>query len=119
MKQQWIERPEGGNLYGLRLIRSFALLCGRSAARIVLYPITLYYLLRRDVDATDYEDVYIEESTQEEPAKPQPAAQPAGRGVSLPVVSSPPPTSKPAPMENPGPGEDPHSGSSGPHEGNA
>ncbi|HEY5806733.1 MAG TPA: hypothetical protein VIT67_02130, partial [Povalibacter sp.] len=47
MKQQWLERPEGGNLYGLRLIRSFALLCGRTAARWVLYPITLYYLIRR------------------------------------------------------------------------
>jgi len=42
-----MERPEGGSTFGMRLLRSFALLCGRSAARLVLYPITLYYLIRR------------------------------------------------------------------------
>lgn len=47
MKPHWMERPEGGSTLGLRLIRSFALLCGRSAARLLLYPITLYYLIRR------------------------------------------------------------------------
>lgn len=47
MKQQWIERPEGGTLFGLKLIRSFALFFGRTAGRLVLYPITLYFLLRR------------------------------------------------------------------------
>jgi predicted LPLAT superfamily acyltransferase len=47
VKQQWLERPEGGSVTGLRLIRTFALLCGRTAARTTLYPITLYYLLRR------------------------------------------------------------------------
>jgi predicted LPLAT superfamily acyltransferase len=29
------------------MLRGFALFCGRRAARLVLYPITLYYLLRR------------------------------------------------------------------------
>lgn len=47
MKQQWQERPEGGGVFALKLIRSFALLCGRSAARLALYPITAYFLLRR------------------------------------------------------------------------
>jgi Predicted acyltransferase len=47
VKQQWIERPEGGTLFGLKLIRSFALFFGRTAGRLVLYPITLYFLLRR------------------------------------------------------------------------
>lgn len=47
MKPHWMERPEGGSTFGLRLIRSFALLCGRTAARLALYPITLYYLIRR------------------------------------------------------------------------
>ena len=47
MKQQWIERPEGGSAQGMRLIRGFALLCGRTAARVLLYPITLYYMIRR------------------------------------------------------------------------
>jgi predicted LPLAT superfamily acyltransferase len=47
VKQQWIERPEGGSAQGMRLIRGFALLCGRTAARVLLYPITLYYMIRR------------------------------------------------------------------------
>ena len=47
MKQQWIERPEAGGVTALLLIRTFALLCGRTAARLVLIPITLYYLVRR------------------------------------------------------------------------
>ena len=47
MKQQWIERPEAGGVAALLLIRTFALLCGRTAARLVLIPITLYYLVRR------------------------------------------------------------------------
>jgi predicted LPLAT superfamily acyltransferase len=47
VKQEWIERPEGGTALGYKLISTFALTCGRSAARLALYPITLYYLLRR------------------------------------------------------------------------
>lgn len=47
MKQQWIERPEAGGVAALLLIRTFALLFGRAAARLVLIPITLYYLIRR------------------------------------------------------------------------
>jgi predicted LPLAT superfamily acyltransferase len=47
VKQQWIERPEGGSAQGMRLLRCFALLCGRTAARVLLYPITLYYMIRR------------------------------------------------------------------------
>lgn len=47
MKQEWIERPEGGTALGYKLISAFALSCGRTAARIVLYPITLYFLIRR------------------------------------------------------------------------
>lgn len=47
MKQEWIDRPEGGSALGYRLISTFAMLCGRTAARIVLYPITAFYLVRR------------------------------------------------------------------------
>lgn len=47
MKPAWIERPEGGGRLALWLIRTFALLAGRSAARLVLYPITAYFLVRR------------------------------------------------------------------------
>ena len=47
MKQEWIERPEGGSAFGLKLISTFARICGRPAARLVLYPVTFYFLLRR------------------------------------------------------------------------
>jgi predicted LPLAT superfamily acyltransferase len=47
VKQEWIERPEAGSAVAYRLISSFAMLCGRTAARLVLYPITAFYLIRR------------------------------------------------------------------------
>jgi predicted LPLAT superfamily acyltransferase len=42
-----MDRPEGGSAFGYRLISTFAKLCGRTAARLVLYPITAFYLVRR------------------------------------------------------------------------
>ncbi|WP_129776266.1 LpxL/LpxP family acyltransferase [Peristeroidobacter soli] len=47
MKQQWLDRPEAGSVFGYRLISLFARLCGRSAARLVLFPITAFFLLKR------------------------------------------------------------------------
>jgi predicted LPLAT superfamily acyltransferase len=47
VKQAWIERPEGGSELGFRLLALFATGFGRTAARLVLMPITLYYLIRR------------------------------------------------------------------------
>jgi predicted LPLAT superfamily acyltransferase len=47
VKQQWLERPEAGTTVGYKLIYAFARLCGRRAARLVLYPIALYFLIRR------------------------------------------------------------------------
>jgi predicted LPLAT superfamily acyltransferase len=47
VKQEWIDRPEGGSALGYRLISTFAMLCGRTAARLVLYPISAFYLVRR------------------------------------------------------------------------
>lgn len=62
LKQQWIERPEGGGAFALKLIRTFALLCGRTAARLVLYPITLYFLIRRGPERRASRD-YLERVT--------------------------------------------------------
>ena len=42
-----MNRPEAGSALGYRLISTFAMLCGRTAARLVLYPITAFYLMRR------------------------------------------------------------------------
>ena len=47
MKQQWLERPEAGTVFAYQLIVGIARLCGRRAARLLLYPITLYFLIRR------------------------------------------------------------------------
>jgi predicted LPLAT superfamily acyltransferase len=57
VKQQWLERPEAGSLFGYRLISTFALLCGRTAARLVLFPITAFFLIKRGPErraARDY-----------------------------------------------------------------
>jgi predicted LPLAT superfamily acyltransferase len=43
----WIERPEGGAPFALRLLTGFALACGRLPARMILYPVALYFLARR------------------------------------------------------------------------
>lgn len=47
MKQEWIERPEGGGVLGYQIMRAIAVVCGRTVARALLYPITAYFLLVR------------------------------------------------------------------------
>ena len=44
-RPRWIAQPERGQTLAIRLIVSIALTFGRSAARILLYPISLYFLL--------------------------------------------------------------------------
>ena len=47
MSATWKQRPEGGGLFALGLIRAIARHGGRALARLLLYPITVYFLLRR------------------------------------------------------------------------
>lgn len=47
MSTQWKQRPEGGGRFALWLIRSIGRYGGRGVARVLLYPITLYFLVRR------------------------------------------------------------------------
>ena len=47
MSVHWSERPEGGGRFALWLIRTIGLRLGRRVARLVLYPVTLYFFLRR------------------------------------------------------------------------
>ncbi|GGZ67591.1 acyltransferase [Lysobacter xinjiangensis] len=47
MSDDWKQRPEGGGWFALWLIRAIGCYGGRSVARALLYPITLYFLLRR------------------------------------------------------------------------
>ncbi|TAM62775.1 MAG: acyltransferase [Rhodanobacter sp.] len=45
--EHWQSRPEGGGHFALWLIRTIALRGGRRVGRCCLYPITLYFYLRR------------------------------------------------------------------------
>ena len=47
MSTEWKQRPEGGGLFALWLIRNIGRYGGRRIARLLLYPITLYFLIRR------------------------------------------------------------------------
>lgn len=45
-KASW-QRPEGGGRFAIWLIRTIGLVGGRGLARLILYPITLYFFCRR------------------------------------------------------------------------
>lgn len=47
MSENWNEHREGGGRFALWLIRSIGLTFGRRCSRVLLYPITLYFFLRR------------------------------------------------------------------------
>lgn len=47
MSGHWTERPEGGGRFAIWLISAIALHLGRPVARLILYPITLYFYIRR------------------------------------------------------------------------
>lgn len=47
MTDNWIDRPEGGAPFALRLLCGFALTFGRAPARAILHPVTLYFMMRR------------------------------------------------------------------------
>ncbi len=45
--EHWQSRPEGGGYFAIWLIRTIGLYCGRTFARLFLYPTTLYFFFRR------------------------------------------------------------------------
>lgn len=47
MSEHWSEHREGGGRFAIWLIRTIGLTFGRACARLLLYPITLYFFLRR------------------------------------------------------------------------
>jgi predicted LPLAT superfamily acyltransferase len=47
MNARWKQRPQGGGRFALWLIRTISRHGGRPVGRLLLYPITLYFLLRR------------------------------------------------------------------------
>ena len=53
MNATWKQRREGGGRFALWLIRAVGRYGGRTVARACLYPITLYFLLRRPAERRD------------------------------------------------------------------
>jgi predicted LPLAT superfamily acyltransferase len=53
MSAQWKQRKEGGGWFAIWLIRSIGRYGGRGVARLLLPPITLYFLLRRHAERND------------------------------------------------------------------
>lgn len=53
MSAEWKCRREGGGRFAIGLLRGLAGLVGRSATRVLLVPITLYFLLRRGDERRD------------------------------------------------------------------
>lgn len=53
MNSTWKQRREGGGWFAIWLIRSIGRYGGRALARLCLYPITAYFLLRRSDERRD------------------------------------------------------------------
>ena len=53
MSAGWNQRPEAGGRLAMRALRMFGLGFGRTCARVVLLPITLYFFLRRTRERRD------------------------------------------------------------------
>lgn len=53
MSAAWKARREGGGRLALRALLVFASRCGRAPARALLYPIALYFMLRRGAERRD------------------------------------------------------------------
>ena len=53
MSGNWKQRREGGGWFALWLIRSISLRGGRRLSRLLLYPITAYFLVRRHEERRD------------------------------------------------------------------
>ena len=47
MSEDWKQRPEGGGWFAIWLIRNIARYGGRAIGRVLLYPISAYFLLTR------------------------------------------------------------------------
>ena len=50
MSGHWRQRPEGGGRFAIGLILAIVLRLGRPVGRVLLYPITLYFLFRRSAE---------------------------------------------------------------------
>ncbi|HEX5354219.1 MAG TPA: acyltransferase [Rhodanobacteraceae bacterium] len=56
---RWLDRPEAGGWFAIWLIRAIGLHFGRSCARLLLYPITLYFYFRRGPERRASRDYFL------------------------------------------------------------
>lgn len=107
--QNW--ESGGAFLIGLWLSILVALLCAFAASFFLSGSTIIYYLLRREVDATDIEEVYLESEEEEEamglPAAAgepggQPAAPSGGQQTAAGSPSAPGPAEAPSDSSAPG-----------------
>lgn len=54
--QTWTDRPEGGGMFALWLILTIARRGGRRVARLLLFPITAYFLVKRGPERRSSQD---------------------------------------------------------------
>jgi len=56
--EHWLDRPEAGGWFAIWLIRFIGLHFGRTFARSILYPITLYFYFRRGPERRSSRDYF-------------------------------------------------------------
>lgn len=58
MSGHWLDRPEAGGWFAIWLIRFIGLHFGRGFARLILYPVTLYFYFRRGPERRSSRDYF-------------------------------------------------------------
>ncbi len=58
MSGHWLDRPEAGGWFAIWLIRFVGLHFGRGFARLILYPVTLYFYFRRGPERRSSRDYF-------------------------------------------------------------
>jgi predicted LPLAT superfamily acyltransferase len=59
VSRHWLDRPEAGGWFAIWLIRFVGLHFGRGVARLILYPVTLYFYFRRGPERRSARDYFL------------------------------------------------------------
>ncbi|MGH8124772.1 MAG: acyltransferase [Rhodanobacteraceae bacterium] len=59
LREHWLDRPEAGSRFAIRLVSSIGLHLGRVCTRLLLYPITLYFYFRRGPERRAARDYFL------------------------------------------------------------
>ncbi len=105
-----VAEPAGGVLVRISLLIVALLLCGLLVTFFYCGSTVIYYLLRREVDATDMEDVYLEEDDDDTPLPVGGNVTSAPGGEVRPAPPDAPASSAESDASNQGDGSDKDSG---------